>query len=167
MRAITAVLAVAAMGIAGFLSGCATPDHNNPLPATAIAPQSTSTQAATAPLPAAQALTDVMYRLADPAVPGTDKLALVANTSAADAVALDRFAGAMRDGGFTPVTFTATDIRWADGRPRDVIASVSVTTTNPANPGQFSLPMEFAPAAGGWQLTRDTAEMLFAFGNSR
>ena len=40
-----------------------------------------------------------MYRLADPAVPGKDKLDLVENTTADEAGTIDRFAAALRDDG--------------------------------------------------------------------
>lgn len=123
------------------------------------------------PPPPPEALTAVMSRLADPAVPGAEKLPLLQDSTPADAVTLDRFAAALRDGGFSPVAFTATDVNWAGDQPGDpsatVLATVTVTTTNPANPGDFSFPMEFHSGPVGWQLTRDTAEMLLAFGNSR
>nr|HRD11035.1 hypothetical protein [Mycobacterium sp.] len=120
-----------------------------------------------APLPPPEALTDVMYRLADPAVPGKDKLDLVENTTADEAGTIDRFAAALRDGGFTPLTFAASEIRWSDHQPGDALATINVTTSNPVNPGGFTFPMEFRPHNGGWQLSRETADMLLAFGNAR
>jgi hypothetical protein len=120
-----------------------------------------------AALPSPDALTDVLYRLADPAVKGADKLALVEATTPGDAATIDKFAAALRDGGFTPLTFTATEIRWSDRQPQDALASINVTTSNPANPGNFTFPMEFHQDRGGWQLSRETANMLLAFGNAR
>lgn len=152
------------------LCGCSPAQQSDPtaVPVTVSASRPGEPAPTAGPLPPPDALTDVMYRLADPAVPGPGKLVLVAGSSAPDAAALDRFAAAMRDGGFSPVTFTATDIRWSQTRPGDAVATISVTTENPADPAVFTFPMEFTPASsGGWQLTRDTAEMLFAFGNSR
>ncbi len=163
---VTGALVVAGLG----LCGCSPAAQSGPaaVPVPVSASPTAAPPTAAGPLPPAGALTDVMYRLADPAVPGTGKLVLVADSSAPDAEALDRFAAALRDGGFSPVTFTATDIRWSQTRPGDAVATITVTTVNPAEPGEFTFPMEFAPApGGGWQLTRDTAEMLFAFGSSR
>jgi hypothetical protein len=120
-------------------------------------------------LPDPEALSDVMARLTDPAVPGAAKLNLVANTTPGDAAALDRFSTALRDTGFTPVTVSTTEIRWADGHPGEVLATVKVTGPDSgpsgAGPAEFSFPMEFRRTATGWQLTRATADMLLAFGN--
>ena len=118
-------------------------------PAAAQAPAARRRRPAAAP----EALTDVMYRLADPAVPGKDKLDLVENTTADEAGTIDRFAAALRDGGFTPLTFAASEIRWSDHQPGDALATINVTTSNPANPGGFTFPMEFRPHNGGWQLS--------------
>ena len=107
-----------------------------------------------------------MARLADPAVPGADKLPLLQNAAPPDAATLDQFSTALRDGGFNPAVFTVTDVRWTD-KPGDALATVTVSTTDPAKAGTFSFPMEFRSGAGGWQLTRETAEMLLAFGNAR
>ena len=100
-------------------------------------------------------------------LPGKDKLDLVENTTADEAGTIDRFAAALRDGGFTPLTFAASEIRWSDHQPGDALATINVTTSNPANPGGFTFPMEFRPHNGGWQLSRETADMLLAFGNAR
>jgi len=163
---VTGALVVAGLGLCGCSP--AAPSGPAAAPVTVRPSPAAAPQPAPGPLPPAEALTDVMYRLADPAVPGPGKLVLVADSSAPDAAALDRFAAALRDGGFSPVTFTATDIRWSQTRPGDAVATIAVTTVNPADPGGFTFPMEFAPApGGGWQLSRDTAEMLFAFGSSR
>lgn len=161
-------LVVAGLGLSGCSPAPQPGQAAMPVTVSPSQPAAPAPPPAAAPLPPADALTDVMYRLADPAVPGPAKLILVAGSSAPDAAVLDRFAAALRDGGFNPATFTATDIRWSQTPPGDVVATITVTTANPAEPAAFTFPMEFTPAPdGGWQLTRDTAEMLFAFGNSR
>ena len=46
-----------------------------------------------------------------------------------------------------------------------MVATVNATGPDP-EAGGFSFPMEFAPALGGWQLSRQTADMLLVFGDS-
>ncbi|WP_328357367.1 hypothetical protein OG976_02355 [Mycobacterium sp. NBC_00419] len=164
-----AVLGAATIVAALALSGCSNQDESKPAtsPIDPAASAVAAPPSTTAELPAPEALTDVLYRLADPAVKGTDKLALVEGTTADDAATIDKFAAALRDGGFTPLTFSAADIRWSDRAPDDALATVNVTTSNPANPGGFTFPMEFRSHQGAWQLSRQTAEMLLAFGNAR
>ncbi|TGD86382.1 hypothetical protein BayCH28_17940 [Mycolicibacterium sp. CH28] len=169
-HALSAVLSAATIVAALGLSGCS--DHGESKSTQGPIEQSSAVALApppanTAALPAPEALTDVLYRLADPAVQGTDKLALVEATTPDDAATIDKFAAALRDGGFTPLTFTADEIRWSDRRAGDALATVNVTTSNAANPGGFTFPMEFHPIGGGWQLSRETADMLLAFGNAR
>lgn len=77
------------------------------------------------PLPAAEALADLANRLADPAVPGAEKLPLLQNGAAPDVITLDRFSAALRDGGYDPAVFTVTDVRGAD-KPGDALAMVTV-----------------------------------------
>lgn len=163
---LSAATAVAALGVCGCSRDLAQPS-TGPLATSATA----STQGSEGgSLPPAGALGDVMVRLTDPSVPGGAKVDLVENTAPGDAAALDRFATAMRDTGFTPVTVSASEIRWSDSHPGDVLAIIKVTGPdsgpNGANPGEFSFPMEFHRTAGGWQLTRETATMLLAFGNA-
>ncbi|WP_179469687.1 hypothetical protein [Mycolicibacterium vinylchloridicum] len=163
------VLSAATIVAALSLSGCS--EHTEPKStqspfeqsSTALAPPETTAAA----LPTPEVLTDVLYRLADPAVKGADKLQLVESTTPDDAATIDKFAAALRDGGFTPLTFTATEIRWSDRQPGDALASINVTTSNPANPGNFTFPMEFRQDKAAWQLSRETANMLLAFGNAR
>lgn len=119
-----------------------------------------------APLPPPEALTDVLARLADPAVPGSDKLNLVQGSTSEAAAALDRFTNAARDGGYLPMTFTANNVAWSATDPSCVTATVVVTTANPER-REFTFPMEFTPTQGGWQLSRKTAEMLLALQTSR
>ena len=166
-RLLIVSLSIAAIVSVIGLSGCARHGESSsmselvtPPPTTAAAPLDPG------PLPAPETLTDVMYRLADPAVPGADKLHLVQNATPSEAGTLDTFAAALRDGGFTPLTFTATEVKWSDTKPGDALAIIKVTTANPGNPGEFVFPMQFRPVDGDWQLSRETADMLLAFGNA-
>ena len=173
MRRTLAALLVAAVGPVG----CAPSAPPVPVAEPATPSVASVAPVAPGPLPAPEALTGVLSRLADPALPGADKLPLVAGASATDAATLDRFAAALRDGGYTPATFTAAGIRWSPDAPAAqprVLADITVSAPGATSgaktgsgPGPFSFPMEFEPAGGGWQLTRDTAEMLFAFGEAR
>ena len=131
------------------------------MPGTVAAPAPT-----TAPLPPPTALTDVLYRLADPSVPGADKVGLVQYATADDATALDGFGRALKDGGFTPLTFQATDLGWSDADPGNVVATINVSTANP-DTGGFTFPMEFNPTRNTWQLTRQTADLLLQLGASQ
>ena len=63
------------------------------------------------------------------------------------------------------MTFEARDLAWSQSDPGNVVATVIVRTANPQS-GEFTYPMEFAPAAGSWQLTRKTADLLLQFGGS-
>ncbi|TQK27056.1 hypothetical protein [Arthrobacter sp. SLBN-53] len=165
-QALSAVTSVAAL----LLSGCADqpgggPDAQSPAPA----PTSTSSmpfQPPAAALPAPEALTEVLGKLADPSIPGAQKVALVQFATPEDAAALDRFAKATVDAGLAPLTFQAADLSWADGAggpgdPGDVVATVTVAPANPI-PGAapFTFPMQFTLHDGAWQLTRDTADQL-------
>ena len=86
----------------------------------------------------------MISRIADAGVPGTDKLDLVESATPDDAAAMDRFGRALADGGYAPVTFEATDLRWAEGAPGKVLAMVAFKTANP-QAGEFRFPMEFSP----------------------
>ncbi len=163
--ALIAATALAAVGLAGC---------SHPGPKVVSSPSSrvpvTSTPVVvaappTAPLPPPDALTDVLNRLADPNVPGINKVDLVEGATADSAATLDRFTGALRDNGYLPMTFAANDMAWSDKNPSHVRATVTVNTAQ-VNNGKFTFPMEFAPFQGGWQLSRRTAEMLLALGNS-
>lgn len=164
------------------VSGCTSGGDRPSEDVVAVTVPSAAT-AAPGVLPAPEALAEVMYRLADPAVPGPAKLPLVDGATAADAAKLDSFATALRDGGFLPVTFTVADVRPSD-ESGDVTATVTVGTGGPAGTGNrgdtgdrgdrvdrgdrgtFSFPMEFHAGPDGWQLSDETAEMLLAVGNS-
>ncbi len=158
LSAVTAV--VAAFGLCGCGSD-APPAAEPPATTTAtlLAPPVAS------PLPPPQALTDVLARLSDPAVPGADKIGLVELATADDAAALDKFGKALADTGALPLTFDAAEEKWSETEAGNVVATVNVTTaTNP--PGKFSFPMEFRPVRHGWQLTRKTADLLLEFGEA-
>lgn len=119
------------------------------------------------PLPAPAALTDVMARIADPNIPGVEKLDTIEMATPEDAVAMDRFGQALRDSGMTPTTFEARDLTWADGRLGNVLAVITIMTADAdADVGAFTFPMEFHFADGHWQLTRETADALLQFGDA-
>lgn len=112
--------------------------------------------------PPPEVLTDVLYRLADPELPGTAKLGLIEGATPDNAAVLDKFATALRDGGYAPMAFTAHDVAWSDRHPAHVVAIVDISTPNPGV-STFTFPMEFKPHHGGWQLSQHTADMLLAF----
>jgi hypothetical protein len=168
----TAVLSAVTLVAAFGLSGCGGGGNKTnpaasvqtPAPITKPPTVPTSQPPAADPLPEPTALTDVMTRLADPNVPGADKVGLVEYATAGDAAALDRFGRALRDGGFTPLTFEARDLTWVQSHPGNVVATVVIKTANRQAGGDFTFPMEFSPTHGSWQLTRQTADMLLQLG---
>ena len=89
----------------------------------------------------------MLYRLADPAVPGAAKLSLVEGATPQNAGVFDQFANALLNGGYAPVKFDVRDIGWSDRDPADVVANVNVSSPNPGGP-RFSFPMEFKPLPG-------------------
>ena len=107
-----------------------------------------------------------MGRLADPAIPGTDKIRLVPNRTPADAAALDRFAKALHDSGYAPLTFEAGDLLWAQDQTGNVIANVTMKPGGPqaTTDKTLNFPMEFSPQGDSWQLTRQTANLLLQYG---
>jgi hypothetical protein len=112
-------------------------------------------------LPPAAALTDLMGRLSDPNVPGTDKFGLVQYGTPADGAALDKFSKALHDSGYAPLTFEATDMTWAQDQPGNVIANITIKAGGAqAGDKDLKFPMEFAPQQANWQLTRQTADLL-------
>lgn len=166
-----AVLSAVAIAAALGLSACGDepaprPPASPATPAPITKPPTVETaepSAEVAPLPPPNALTDVLARLADGAVPGADKLDLIEDATPADGASMDKFATALRDGGYAPVTFEATDLTWADGQPGVVLAIVTIRTANP-QAGDFTFPMEFRFADGRWQLSRRTADSLLQIG---
>jgi hypothetical protein len=107
-------------------------------------------------------LANVLYRLADAAVPGLQKLNLVEGATPETAGVFDQFANALVNGGYTPIKFDVRQVLWSNRDPADVVANVDVTSTNPHGP-RFAFPMEFRPYQGGWQLSARTADVLLAF----
>jgi hypothetical protein len=162
-RRLTAVLSTAAIAAVLGLPGCSS-DEDPASPATSapsMSPSSTATPQA-APLPPPDALAGVLYRLADAAVPGPQKLNLVEGATPENAGVFDQFSDALRNGGFTPVKFDVRGVGWSDRDPADVMANIDVSSSNPKGP-RFSFPMEFKPFQGGWQLSARTADVLLAF----
>ena len=106
----------------------------------------------------------MVSRLSDPALPGDQKVALIEDGTADEAARLDRFGITLRDNGSIPLTFEARDLAWSQSDPGNVVATVVVRTANPQD-GEFTYPMEFAPAGDSWQLTRQTADLLLELGS--
>src|SRR3984885_14908178 len=165
-RRLTAVLSTAAIAaVLGLPGGSNDEDDASPEtspPSTSVSLSSTAAPQA-APLPPPDALAGVLYRLADAAVPGPQKLNLVEGATPENAGVFDQFSNALLNGGFTPVKFDIRDVGWSDRDPADVVANVDVSSSNPKGP-RFAFPMEFKPFQGGWQLSARTADVLLAFG---
>ena len=100
-----------------------------------------------------------MARLADPAVPGDQKITLIEQGTPDEAAGLDRFAIALRDNAALPLTFEARDLAWSQAVPGNVVTTMVIKQANPQG-SEFRYPMEFAPSDGSWQLTRQTADLL-------
>ena len=164
-RHLTAVLSAATIVAALGLSGCSSDEHGASTetePATTSAPATSTPAAQVAPLPPPDELAKVLYRLADPAVPGSQKLNLVEGATPDSAAVFDQFANALLNGGFAPMKVDVRDVAWSDRDPADVVANVNVSSPNPRGP-KFAFPMEFTPIQGGWQLSARTADVLFAY----
>ncbi len=159
---------VAAAVLAVGLSACSSNQPKIASSPAAQAPPASSIPVAappTSPLPGPEALNAVLTRLADPNVPGADKVNLVEGATPDSAGSFDKFINALRDNGYLPMTFAANNIAWSDKNPSHVMATITVNTAQPSNPN-FTFPMEFTPFQGGWQLSRRTAEMLLALGKA-
>ncbi|MEW2482621.1 hypothetical protein AB0876_23820 [Mycobacterium sp. NPDC049093] len=161
-----AVLSAATIVAALGLCGCSSGEHPAKRSHPTTSAVSTTMPAAppSAPLPAPEALTGVLDRLADVNVPGADKVVLVEQGTAEDAAALDKFGRALADNGFMPLTFEATDLAFSPTEPKNVVATVKATAGGEHSDRTFSFPMEFTPHGDGWQLTRHTADMLLVMG---
>ena len=164
-RRLNAVLSTAAIAAVLGLPGCSNDDDDaspeTSPPSTSASPSPAAAPQA-APLPPPDALTGVLYRLADAAVPGPQKLGLVEGATPDNASVFDQFSNALLNGGYTPVKFEVRDIGWSDRDPAGVVANVDVSSTNSHGP-RFAFPMEFKPFHGGWQLSARTADALLAF----
>ena len=168
-RHLTAVLGAATIAAALGLSGCSGDEHGaspNTEPPPASASLTSTAAAQVAPLPRPDALANVLYQLADPSVPGSQKLNLVEGAGPDNAAVLDQFAMALLNGGFAPMKFDVRDVKWSDRDPADVVANVNVGSPNPGV-ATFAFPMEFTPYQGGWQLSARTAYVLLAFGTAQ
>jgi hypothetical protein len=164
-RHLTAVLSAATIVAALGLSGCSSDEHGASTESAApptSAPATSTPTAQVAPLPPPDDLAKVLYRLADPAVPGSQKLNLVEGATPDSAPVFDQFANALLDGGFAPMKVDVRDVAWSDRDPADVVANVNISSPNPRGP-KFAFPMEFTPTQGGWQLSARTADVLFAY----
>lgn len=163
--ALGAATIVAALG----LSGCGGDSSSAPIPTTFALSKPPTVPAPPldtgAPLPPPTTLTDLMNRLADPAVPGSDKVGLVQYGTPADGGALDRFAKALHDSGYAPLIFVASDLTWAQDQPGNILGNVTIKANGPHASKDLKFPMEFSPEQNSWQLTRKTADMLLQIGN--
>jgi hypothetical protein len=158
-----AVLSAAVVAPLG-LSGCSGDEQRvTPTASLSSAPaaQTTAGQSA-ATLPPPEALISVLYRLADPGVPGIAKLDLVEGATPEHAPTIDAFANALLENGYAPMQIEVRDIAWSDVDPGYVVATVKVTTPKPGTANMFMFPMEFKQARGNWQLSERTARMLLA-----
>ncbi|MDF2826673.1 MAG: hypothetical protein K0R68_4081, partial [Mycobacterium sp.] len=99
-----------------------------------------------------------MTRISDPAVPGSQKLALIEGATNEDATALDGFTAALRDNQMAPLEFSVTNIATSEREPGAVVADVTITPADAERPGgaaagppaaPFSFPMEFQTADTG------------------
>src|SRR5437763_14322545 len=115
--ALSAVTAVAAVGLAGC-AHTGTKVVSSPSSAVPVtsAPHLVAAPP-TAPLPPPDALIDVLNRLADPGVPGINKVNLVEGATPDSAGSLDKFTDALRDNGYLPMAFAANDVAWSDKNP--------------------------------------------------
>lgn len=156
----TAVAAVLA------LAGCGHHEATQPAAELPLTSTTVATVTPASPLPAPEALTDVLYRLSDPEVPGAEKVPLIEGAKPTDAETIEKFAPALRDGGYLPLSLEVAAITWSDRYPGNVTADVTVSTANSAT-GGFSFPMEFTPHDGRWQLSQATAKTLLAFGKAQ
>src|ERR1700753_309041 len=162
-RRLSAILSNAAIAALLGLAGCpSVQDDASPEPSRPPTSLSPTAAPQVAPLPPPDALSGVLYRLADAALPGAQKLNLVEGATPENAGVFDQFSNALLNGGFTPVKFDVRDVRWSDRDPADAVANVDVSSSNPKGP-RFSFPMEFKPFQGGWQLSARTADVLLAF----
>jgi hypothetical protein len=159
-RLVLTAIVVAAVGVAGCSKHVEPPA--DPMPRSLLTTDA-RTPAPAAPLPAADALTSVLSRIADPAVPAAQKIGLIQYGTAEDYSGLDSFTKALHDNGFYPLNVTATDLIWSAGHPGDVIATITMSSVA-APDNKFTFPMEFSPIRDAWQLNRQTANMLLKLG---
>ncbi len=158
---LSAATIVAALGVGGCGGDPVTADSSasattGPVSTTVAAPP------AAAPLPPADDLTAVLYRMADTSVPAEQKIGLLEYGNADDVPVLKNFGEALAANGFVPLSVTATELQWT-GQQGDVVATVTFAPLDgqaEASAQAFTFPMEFNPMRGGWQLSRRSAEQL-------
>jgi hypothetical protein len=166
--AVAAALAAALLGVAacGETLHSGAPESSSVTTTTSPSAAAPGAPGPNAELPAPEALTNVLYKLADPAVPGDQKVGLVEGATPDDAATFDKFGKALADSGYLPLDITAQNIAWATDSPRNVTTDVSLASKNQGGQG-FTFPMEFTPTPqGGWQLSRTTASILLTFGQN-
>jgi hypothetical protein len=156
------LVAAVCAGVVG-LAACSSNSGSPAPPAATTTDVPVAAPPPAAPLPPPSALTDVLYRLSDPAVPGAEKVGLIEYATVDDAEGLDKFGRALKDSGFTPLTFDAADMAWSESNPGNAHATVTVNTAN-QQAGKFTFPMEFTAVRDRWQLTRETADLLLELG---
>ncbi|EUA47532.1 putative lipoprotein lppK [Mycobacteroides abscessus 21] len=164
---LVARLVVLAAGAAVFALSACSSSSDKASPTSSSAPQSTASSAAAAaapdhPLPDPAALTDVLNRLADPNLPGAEKVTAVQGATPEQ---LDKFTKAIGDAGFSPLSFTVKDPKWSTETPGDVEAVVTINSPSPKM-GGFAVPMSFSPEGEGWKLSKRTSDLLLKTGTS-
>ena len=102
----------------------------------------------------------MLSRLADPAVPGAQKLNLVEGATPDSAAVFDQFAKALINGGYAPVKFDVRDVALVRPGPRRRGGQRRRQLTAIRKGPRFAFPMEFKPYQGGWQLSARTADVL-------
>ncbi|TDZ42687.1 hypothetical protein [Mycobacteroides franklinii] len=164
---LAARLVVLAAGAAVLtLSACSSSsDKASPTSSSATPPAASSAAAAATPdhpLPDPAVLNDVLNRLADPNLPGAEKVTAVQGATPEQ---LDKFTKAIGDAGFSPLSFTVKDPKWSTETPGDVEAVVTINSPSPKM-GGFAVPMSFSPESEGWKLSKRTSDLLLKTGTS-
>lgn len=158
-------LAVVAAGAAVLALTACSSSNDKAAPASASATQPASSAAAAAvpnhPLPDPAVLT-VLNRLADPNLPGAEKITAVQGATPEQ---LDKFTKAIGDAGFSPLSFTVKDPKWSTETQGDVEAVVTINSPSPKM-GGFAVPMSFSPEGEGWKLSKRTSDLLLKTGTS-
>ncbi|MFD6199746.1 hypothetical protein ACFWE3_23885 [Mycobacteriaceae bacterium NPDC060252] len=160
-------LAVVAAGAAVLALTACSSSNDKAAPASSSTTQPASSAAAAAavpdhPLPDPAVLTDVLNRLADPNLPGAEKVTAVQGATPEQ---LDKFTKAIGDAGFSPLSFTVKDPKWSTETAGDVEAVVTINSPSPKM-GGFAVPMSFSPEGQGWKLSKRTSDLLLKTGTS-
>ncbi len=157
-------LAVVAAGAAVLALTACSSSSDKAAPVSSSVSQPTSPAAAVPdhPLPDPAVLTDVLNRLADPTLPGAEKVTAVQGATPEQ---LDKFTKAIGDAGFSPLSFTVKDPKWSTETAGDVEAVVTINSPSPKM-GGFAVPMSFSPEGQGWKLSKRTSDLLLKTGTS-